>query len=415
MGPRRQWLLALIALVMVASVAFSAGVAAERSGALPGSLRVQPPHLVQQFSVFWQAWGLVEDPFVDRSAIDPREMTYGAIGHTRFMTPEEAAMQSSDISGEFQGIGAELGQKDGYPIIVAPLDGSPAERAGIQAGDILVEVNGEPVAGMSLDRVVRMVRGPEGTEVTLTVVHPGQMSMTQITIVRAKIQVHPVSWTMVPGTDVAHLRISQFSANVGQEVVDALKQIRSSGAGALVVDVRSNTGGLLDQAKLVTSQFISSGDVLLEQDAEGNRKPHPVSPGGQATDLPLVVLVNRGTASAAEILAGAIQDHGRGQVVGETTFGTGTVLSSFPLSDGSALLLGTSQWLTPNGRQIWKQGITPDVTVALPVGTAPVLPRNEKDMAPEQLRSSGDAQLLKALETLGRVEVASSTSPPASP
>ncbi len=405
-----QWFLGTLVLLIVLGTGFTAGVAMERSSTLPGSLRTEPPDLTEQFSVFWQSWELVQHYFVDRSAVDPKEMTYGAIegmlaslgdaGHTRFMTPEEAAFQSSDISGQFYGIGAELGQKDGYPVIVAPLDGSPAQAAGIQAGDIVVEVDGQTVSGMSLDRVVRMVRGPEGTTVTLKVIHPGQNSLTEIAIVRARIQIHPVSWAMIPGTTVAHLRLSQFTANAREEVVRALKELKAAGATALVLDVRSNTGGLLDQCEGVTSQFLASGNVLIERDANGNQKVHPVSPGGEATDIPLVVLVNRGTASAAEILAGAIQDNGRGQLVGETTFGTGTVLSTFRLSDGSALLLGTSEWLTPNGRQIWKQGVTPDVTVTLPPEAEPLVPRTEQAMSPEQLRSSSDAQVLKALELL---------------
>ncbi len=407
----RQLFLAIIVLVLVSGSAFTAGVTAERSGILPGSVHSEPADLADQFSVFWQAWDLVQHRFVDRSAVDPRNMTYGAIegmlgalgdtGHTRFLTPDEASQQSSDISGQFQGIGAELGQKDGYPMIVAPLDGSPAQRAGVLAGDILVAVDGQQVAGMSTDRVVRMVRGPEGSKVTLTVIHPGEMSLTEITIVRAKIQVHPVSWGMIPGTRVALLRLSQFNANINQELLDALKEIRSAGAQGVVVDVRSNTGGLLDQCISVTSQFLPGGNVLVEQDAQGNRKPVAALSGGKATDLPVVVLINRGTASAAEIFAGALQDNQRGKLVGETTFGTGTVLSSFPLSDGSALLLGTSEWLTPNGRQIWKHGIEPDVTVPLDAGVAPITPRSMTGMTPDQLRSANDAQLMKALELLG--------------
>lgn len=406
----RQQLLALMVLLVVAGSAFMAGAAAERGAMLPGSVRVEPPHLAGQFSVFWEAWGLVEEKFVDRSAVDPRNMIYGALegmldslgdaGHTSLIRPEDADIYSTDLAGRFQGIGAELGQKDGYPVIIAPLDDSPAERAGIQAGDILVEVDGQQVAGISLDRVVRMVRGPEGTTVRLTVIHPGEMSLTEVSVVRANIQVHAVSWALIPGTQLAHLRLTQFSATANEELEDALREIRSAGVKALVVDVRSNTGGLLDQAIAATSQFVSGGNVLLEQDAQGNRKSHAVLPGGQAADLPLVVLVNWGTASAAEIFAGAIQDNQRGRVVGQTTFGTGTVLSINNLSDGSVLLLGTSQWLTPNGRQIWKNGIEPDVSVPLPPGVSPLNPKKVRGMTPDQLQASGDAQILKAMEIL---------------
>lgn len=210
----------------------------------------------------------------------------------------------------------------------------------------------------------------------------------------------PVSWAMLPGTDVAMLRINQFSANTAQDTMDALKAIKEGNARALILDVRSNTGGLLDQCIAVTSQFVSGGNVLVEQDAQGNRKAHKVQPGGIATEIPMVVLIDQGTASAAEIFAGAIQDQGRAKVVGETSFGTGTVLTPFSLSDGSALFLGTSEWLTPNGRQIWKQGIIPDEVVALPAGSAGVTPRSAGEMTPEQLRSSQDAQVQKALELL---------------
>lgn len=411
MGRWRQLLLTLIVLLIVSGSAFTAGVTAERSGFLPGSVRTQPTEVADQFGVFWQAWELVQQRFVDRTVVDTRNMTYGAIegmlaalgdnGHTRFLTPEEATQQTSDIQGQFQGIGAELGTKDGYPMIVAPLDGSPAQNAGIQAGDLLVAVDGEQVAGIPLDRVVRMVRGPEGTQVTLTILHPGEVTPVEITIVRAKIQVHPVSWTMIPGTKVAFLRISQFNANVNQELTDALHGIRAAGAEGIVLDVRSNTGGLLDQCVFATSQFLKGGDVLIEQDARGNRKTIQAQSGGLATDIPLVVMINQGTASAAEILAGAIQDNERGKLVGETTFGTGTVLSTFQLSDGSALLLGTSQWLTPKGRQIWKQGIEPDVEVPTTAGMTLLSPRTVQDMSLDEIRSGRDPQLQKALEMLG--------------
>lgn len=416
-----QWFLALVFMLTLSGGAFLAGITAERGGLLPGSVRTEPTDLEEQFSVFWEAWDLVEENFVDRSEVDPQDMTYGAIegmlnslgdqGHTRFMTPEEASLQSSDIAGQFYGIGAELGQRDGHPVIVAPMDGSPADEAGVLAGDIIVEVDGEPVAGMSLDEVVRRVRGPQGTPVTLAVIHPGEMAITEITIVRAQIQVNPVSWAMVPGTQIAHLRISQFNANANRDLLTALSQMREAGAKAMVVDVRNNIGGLLDQAVSVTSQFISGGNVVLEQDADGNRREIPTERGGAATEIPIVVLINRGTASGAEIFAGAVQDHERGQLVGETTFGTGTVLRTYLLSDGSAMLLGTSQWLTPDGRQIWKVGVDPDVETPLPLDVQPTRPRQLKDMSAEQFQSGEDTQLQTAVQMLGEVKEPIATGP----
>ncbi len=412
MSSFRRWLLLLFAFLIVSAGAFSAGIAVDRSGAIPGAVRVEPADMSDRFSVFWEAWSLVHDHFVDRSKLDDKTLTYGAVqgmvgalgdtGHTRFLDPQQASFEASDLAGSFEGIGAQLGEKDGYPVIIAPLDGSPAERAGIQAGDVIVQVDGQSVAGLSVDRVVSLVRGPKGTSVKLTIIHPGQSSLTEVTIQRETIQVHAVTWTMIPGTKVAHLRISQFTSTVNQELVAALKEIKGAGTEALVVDVRNNPGGVLEQAVAVTSQFLSSGYVLVEQDADGKRKPTSVTPGGQATDTPMTTLINLGSASAAEIFAGAIQDQKRGQVVGDTSFGTGTVLTPFPLSDGSVLFLGTSEWLTPGGRQIWKQGITPDVRVSLPTGVLPLTPAKEKGMTPEQVKSSGDAQVLKALEVLGK-------------
>jgi carboxyl-terminal processing protease len=194
--------------------------------------------------------------------------------------------------------------------------------------------------------------------------------------------------------------MTQFSANLNDELVKSIDEAKAAGAEQLVVDVRNNPGGLLEQAVRVTSQFLKDGNVLLQEDAQGKRETFEVKPGGIATDIPMVVLINRGSASAAEIFAGAIQDNQRGTVLGETTFGTGTVLQPFELDDGSGLLLGTSQWLTPNGRLIRKHGIEPDVEVDLPVGAIMTTPPALENMTRDELLKSEDIQLLKALESL---------------
>ena len=206
---------------------------------------------------------------------------------------------------------------------------------------------------------------------------------------------------MVPGTDVALVRLSRFSANASQEMAAALAGAKASGATALILDVRNNPGGLLEQAVEVSSHFLEEGNVLQEEDAEGRRRTFPVKGGGLATDLPLVVLINEGSASSAEIVAGAIQDHRRGTLVGSTTFGTGTVLRTFTLDDGSALMLGTSQWLTANGRLIRKQGIEPDVALPLPSEARQLLPGRIAEMIPSEIVDSGDVQVLRALQLLG--------------
>jgi carboxyl-terminal processing protease len=402
-------ILALLVVAIVGSVALGTGVVIGASGVIPfpGSTRAQEP---EAFSVFWQAWNTVERNFVDRSALNDREMTYGAIrgmvnalgdeGHTAFLTPDELERQQTDLSGTFMGIGAQLGIRDALPVIVAPFDGSPADLAGVKAGDIIMKVDGEDVTTMSLNDIVSKIRGPEGTVVVLSLLRPGQNKSLEVEITRGEIKVPAASWAMVPGTDVALIRLSQFSANALDDVQNSIEQAKDAGAQALIVDVRNNPGGLLEQAISVTSQFLKDGDVLLEEDAEGNRKAYAVEPGGLATDIPMVVLINPGSASSAEIFAGAIQDHDRGQLVGETTFGTGTVLQPYPLKDGSALLLGTKQWLTPSGRLIRKHGVDPDVEVVLPIEANLLTPGEIKEMSAEDIQNSEDTQLLKALELL---------------
>jgi carboxyl-terminal processing protease len=409
-------IVAFVVLVL-ASMAFGAGVVFGHSGPALESSTAPPSHQItptadapDDFDTFWQAWDIVHENFVDRDELDGTELEYGAIrgmlsalgdeGHTTFLTPEELARRQTDITGKFSGIGAYVGIRAGVPMIVAPFEGSPAEQAGIKASDIIMEVDGKDVTTWSIDDVVDIIRGQEGTEVILTVLRPEEGESLEIAITRGEITVPAATWAMVPGTEVAMLRLSQFNANAFEQLVAAFREAKAAGATQLIVDVRNNPGGLLEQAIKVTSQFLKEGNVLQEEDAHGHRKAYPVRPGGQIRDIPLVVLINEGSASSAEIFAGAIQDHERGLAVGETTFGTGTVLQPFALDDGSGLLLGTSQWLTADGRLIRKQGIEPDITVALPISADLLYPRDLEEMTVSELLESQDTQLLKALELL---------------
>ena len=397
-------------LFLLISVAFGAGMAFSGSGLFFAPGVVQAADQPAEFQTFWQVWDIVQRDFVDRTALDPTQLTYGAInglinalgdeGHTRFLTPEEAARQETDMSGSFYGIGAQVGIKDGLPIIVAPFDGSPADQAGLKAGDIIVEVDKEDVTSLPLNEVVNRIRGEEGTEVILTIFRPDTNESLEIPVIRGEINIPAASWTMIPGTTVALIRLNQFSANLNDEVVAAIEGVKQARATGLIIDVRNNPGGLLDQAVRVTSQFLAQGNVLLQEDANGDREVFAVRLDGIATEIPLVVLVNRGTASSAEIFAGALQDYQRGPVVGETTFGTGTVLRPYELDDGSVLLLGTSQWLTPKGRLIRKHGIEPDVAVEMPVGANLLSPGEVESLTVDELVASEDSQLLKGLELL---------------
>ena len=402
----------LILFAVIAPGSFLAGALLERNGVLPGSTAGQINEGPAAFKLLWQARDIINNHYVDRSAIEDQRLAYGAVsgmveslgdtGHSRFLTPEMMQAESQALSSDFEGIGAELTTKDGMPVVVAPMENSPAERAGIRAGDVIVAVDGQDVTGMALSQVIQHVRGPKGTSVTLSVIHEGENQITDITITRAKIPLINVSAQMIPGTTVLLVRIGSFSERVGDDLKAALQQGKADGAQRIILDLRNSPGGLLDEAIVVASQFLTDGLVMQEQDAEGNRKPLAVKPGGVATDLPLAVLINQGTASAAEIVSGALQDQGRGQLIGTTTFGTGTVLNQFNLDDGSALLLATRQWLTPKGRVIWHQGIEPDITVELPRDASLVTPSRLKGMTPAELQASQDTQLLKALEALDK-------------
>jgi carboxyl-terminal processing protease len=380
-----------------------------------------PAETTIDFQLISEAWNRINESYVDRSAIQGQALTYGAVsgmvdalgdtGHSRFLSPEMLREQHDFTSGQVEGIGAYMEIKDGHVTIASPMDGSPAQKAGLLPGDIVLKVDGESVTGMPIDQVVGRITGPAGTSVTLTILTPDTQQTRDVTLVRAHITLENVTWKQVPGTEIAHVRIAAFSQGVTDDLKQALTEIHDAGLTGIVLDLRSNPGGLLGEAVDTASQFLVSGNVLLEKDAQGKTTPVAVVKGGLAPDLPLVVLIDAGTGSAAEIVAGALQDANRAQLVGETTFGTGTVLNEFSLSDGSALLLATEEWLTPKGRTIWHQGIAPDVEVTLAQGTSPLLPEAEGAMTAEQVQNSGDAQLLRALELLGQPAAGQASAP----
>ena len=369
-----------------------------------------------EFAIFWEAWDLVVAHFVDRDKVNFKAMTYGAIegmlaslgdeGHTTFLSPEALAQHKSSLEGEFEGIGAYVSMENGQVTIVAPIDGSPAEKAGILPGDIVLAVDGENVEGRTLNQVITLIRGPADSEVVLTVRHPDTDESVDISIIRGRIELESVNWTMIPGTDLAYVQITQFAAKTGQELESALREIESRRLGkkpvqGLVLDLRNNPGGFLREAIKAGSQFLPKGDVILqERDANGKVDLYRSRGWGYGRKLPMVVLINKGTASAGEITAGALKENGRAVLIGETTFGTGTVLNQFNLSDGSAILLGVSNWLTPKGHLIKGQGITPDVVVKLPTGVVQLNAQRLSKTKPSALSQSKDVQLLEAIDRL---------------
>ncbi len=371
-----------------------------------------------EFGIFWEAWDLVIDHFVDREKIDFKQMTYGAIrgmlatlgdeGHTTLLTPEELELHRTGLEGRFEGIGAYVTVEDGQVKIVSPIAGSPAEAAGLLPGDVVLAVDGQDVQGLTLNQVIFKIRGPAGTQVTLTVLHPDAEEPVDVVITRQRIVLDSVTWARIPGTPIAYIHISQFAADTGRELQQALQAIQQPGKGqppiqGILLDLRNNPGGYVREAIRVGSQFLPRGEtILIEEDANGERRYYTARGVGLARDIPMVVLVNQGTASAGEITAGALLENGRAPLVGQVTFGTGTVLNQFNLSDGSAILLGVANWLTPSGQRIKGQGVTPTVLVEQPASTPLVNARQLAESSLQELAKVSDRQFIVALEMLQR-------------
>ena len=396
---------ALVFIVVLVATAFGAYMFGRSQS--PASLDVEDRKSV---ALYAEALDTVRDDYVDQGAIDPKEQTYGAIegmletlgdeGHTRFLTPEERKQNEQDLSGSYEGIGIEIVNKGDKIVVVAPIEGSPADRVGFESGDVLVGVNGKSVRGDELSEVIGKIKGPEGTRVEVTV-QRGQKER-KFDLQRAEIKIPIVSWALIPETDVAYVFLSSFSDSSAEELQKAFEEARAAGARRFILDLRDNPGGRLDQAVEMAGYFLKPDSVVyIRKDASGGREEIKVKGDPESTDAPLAVLVNEGSASSAEILAGALRDNGRAPVIGETTFGTGTVLSEFVLRDGSSILLGVAEWLTPDGDFIRDTGITPDVKVPLEEGTEPLTPDDVRDLSRDEVLKK-DAQLREAYERLER-------------
>jgi carboxyl-terminal processing protease len=361
-----------------------------------------------EFALIQQAWNLTRTHYVDTTATQPQSLAYGAIsgminslgdtGHSIFLTPEQVKLANEQEQGQFEGVGIEVQLKDNKVTVLAPINGSPAQKAGIRSGDIILKVDGKPITDVT--EAVQLILGPAGTPVTLTI-QSASGQIRDVKVTRAKINIQTVSWRMLPDTGIAHLKINSFSRDATGQLDKALASIKSQKASGIILDLRDNPGGILDETVSVTSRFLESGNVLLEKDVKGQITPVPVTNSKvTVTDLPMIVLINQGTASAAEIVAGALHDGGRAKLIGQTTFGTGTVLEQFPLADGSAIRLAIREWLTPSGKTIWHTGLSPDIAVTLAAGAVELTPDTEKGLTLDQIKASGDDQLLRALSML---------------
>lgn len=418
-------LVAVLAPVL-AVVMFASGLAVGQAGTgarpepgqpSPGTsfapVPSQSPTPAQALSLVEQAWGLIQDNYVDAQDLDNQKLAYSAIegivsavgdtDHTTFMTAAEAKAMDQSLSGTFVGVGVQVAPDDGKGGVVVGqvFPNTPAQEAGLRRGDRVVAVNGKPTTGQTQDQIIASIRGPAGTQVTLTVQRAGTADF-EVTMTRRQYDLPLSSWVMVPGRTVALIRLDSFATGAGKAVTASIEAAKGAGATAIVFDLRGNGGGYVNEAVDVASQFVPDGIVYQSVNRGGQTQDIPVKPGGEATAIPLVVLADGSTASAAEIVTGCIQDAGRAKVVGEKTFGTGTVLGRFDLADGSVLRIGTERWLTRSGHPIWHEGLDPDDAVPLPAGVSPLVPDeiSQGDMTAAQVASSGDAQLLRALDLL---------------
>lgn len=329
----------------------------------------------EEFSVFWEAWSKIEESYIG-SLPTSRQLTYGAVRgainvlgdpYTIFIEPVAREQERESLRGNFGGVGAVLELNENGEIILSPIKGNPAELAGILEGDILIAVDGQQIEeGISIEEVAELVRGEEGTKVILTVLHPNETEPEEITIVRAAILLPSVTYELLEEEPtVGYIRLSRFSGESSAEMLEALEELQTLGAQKLVLDLRQNGGGLLDAAVDVSDQFLNEGPVLYQISKGEKEKIFETSNDTPASDIPLVVLVDNGTASAAEILAGALQDRDRATLIGTNTFGKGSVQVAYDLSDGSSVHVTSARWLTPNRHQIDQQGLSPDIPVEL--------------------------------------------------
>ena len=355
-----------------------------------------PPEAPVELITFWEAWSFLDEEFYGEFPAET-DRIYGATRgmvasfgdqHTTFIDPTRAAIMSENISGSFEGVGATIRLEEGGRLVIADTyPGRPAFDAGVRPGDVIVAVDSQSTEGLNLFEAVLLIRGPAGTDVVLTVFREGQPGPLDITVTRAKIELEIVESRMLEGPDnIGYVRLTQFSKGASERIADAIEALTEQGAEHIIFDLRSNPGGLLSEAIAVSSVFIEEGPIVIEKLREGEEKIFEVKEERQiALDVPLVVLVNGGSASASEIVAGAIQDHERGIVIGETTFGKGTVQLPHRLSDGSELRVTVAEWLTPANRKIRGEGITPDVII---------------EMTIEDLETGLDPQLAEAIMAL---------------
>tara|TARA_B100000579_G_scaffold229634_2_gene188108 strand:- start:58998 stop:60239 length:1242 start_codon:yes stop_codon:yes gene_type:complete len=330
-------------------------------------------------STLYEAYNFINDEYYDRSKIDINKMNDETIKsliktlddkHSSYVSPEKWQIASSDLTGSYQGIGAyvDMANDQSGIIIVSPIDGGPAEAVGIKGGDKIIKVDGESILGLSLNEAINLIRGPEGSSVLLTIDRIGEFEPIEIKVIRQKINQPSVQKDLIPDTNYAKIRINQYTESTPDELLEALEEaINVDNSKGIILDIRNNPGGLLGSAVNATALFLEEELITFEIDAKGKKTLWKAgNEVGKFSKIPLVTLVNANSASGSEVMAGALQDYGRSVLIGETTYGKGSVSLVRNLSNGGGMFLTNAHWFTPNGREIHEVGIEPDVVIELP-------------------------------------------------
>lgn len=363
--------------------------------ASPEQQSATPEELQALFAPFWEAWNLVHENYVDQP-VDDVALMRGAIKgmmealgdeHSSYMNPEDFEAANAGLEGEYEGIGAYVDTTTKYLTITSPIPGSPAEKAGLLPGDQVIAIDGEDMTGIDAELARLKVLGPAGSTVVLTILREGENAPLEFTIVRAKITIASASGEMLDN-GIAYVQVTTFGSRTTPELLATLNDLMAQNPKGIILDLRNNGGGYLQTSVEVASQFVNSGVILYEQYGDGSRDTYEALPNGLATDpnIPMLVLINEGSASASEIVAGALQDLGRAKLVGTVSYGKGSVQNWIPLSgENGAVRVTIAKWLTPNENTIHKIGLTPDYPV---------------EMTPEDRQAGLDPQLDKAVEIL---------------
>lgn len=368
-------------------------IQSQKEGKILNTPQERPDYISKDvdFDLFRDVWERVKKEYVDKDVSDTK-LFYGALSgivasvgdpYTVFLDPDTAKKFEESLSGSFEGIGAEIGMKKEQIVIMAPLPDTPAERAGLRSGDMILQIDKKSTTGMTLDQAVTKIRGKRSTTVTLTIYREGEKKERDVAIVRDTIQVKSVVWSMKGS--VAYVKVSHFNEDTESAFADAVRQALVKKPKGMILDLRNNPGGFLDTAVQMASYWVDGETVVVEKYDETKKDEYKGRVSALLKDMPTIVLVNQGSASASEIVSGALQDYGKARLVGKKTFGKGSVQDLQRLKDGSALKITVAKWLTPKGRMINELGIDPDIEV---------------DIKDEDIVAGKDPQLDKALELL---------------